>query len=95
MIAIVRTSAASGLRCSLTRLVAISSPNNIGSSKSNKRKVKNESKGKTFMRGHGAAAGPAIDQPIGAIPVGDVAPRRIGLGDGRSGGGSNCLQGKN
>ena len=34
----------------------MSSPNNIGSSKSSKRKAKSESKGKAFMRCHGAAA---------------------------------------
>ena len=54
MIATISSSAASGLRCSLTRLVTMSSPNNIGSSKSSKRKAKSESKGKALMRYHRA-----------------------------------------
>ena len=56
MIAIISSTAACGLRCSLTRLVAMSSPKSIGINKSSKRNAKSESKEKAFMRCHRAAA---------------------------------------
>jgi hypothetical protein len=61
IIAIINSSAASGLRCSLARRAAMSSPKSTGSSTSIKMNARSENKGRLVIRDHSLVPEQRID----------------------------------